>query len=137
MIVDLCLCIDKVSIFLSQNLFLAVWKIVCGSYTNWTYVFATPTCLWKIITRVLVGYLQFKISIYWIESRKYSQEFLVNWCIYSFITFRWFHQWQSCSFVVTLRLIPRGAKSHWVDLSQNLEIHLGLFCQWKGIQYFN
>ena len=41
-----------------------VLKIICGTYPNQTYGFASPTGLWKVVAWVLVGCSDLLTSIY-------------------------------------------------------------------------
>ena len=73
----------------SWNLSSGLSQIVCSPYPNLTYVFASPAGLWKVVERVLVGYLDLSASIYWFVWSKISFElfiwaffFLLLTCVY-------------------------------------------------------
>ena len=46
------------------------YKIVCGPYPNWTYSFYSPVGLWKVMSRVLVVWLNLSSSIDCLDSSK-------------------------------------------------------------------
>ena len=53
-----------------------VWlQIICGTYLNRTYIFASPAGLWKVVARVPVGCSYFSASIYWFYWSKISFKF--------------------------------------------------------------
>ena len=53
-------------------------KIVCGMYPNQTYIFASPTGLWKVVVRVLVGFSYLLSSFDWFVWSKISFKLFVQ-----------------------------------------------------------
>ena len=62
-IVDLFVRISWIRVHWSWKLFLSVSIIVCGPYPNQTYGFSSPTYLWEVVSRLLVGCLELIVSI--------------------------------------------------------------------------
>ena len=76
----------------------------CGKYQNWTYIFASPTCLWKVMARVLIGSSDLFESIDCFGWSKISFEFSIQsffcwfltciYCIYC-ISAHWYRSLSS------------------------------------------
>ena len=54
------------------------YKIVCGPYPKWTYGFASPVALWKVVVRVLVGCSDLSASIDCFAWSKISIKFFIQ-----------------------------------------------------------
>ena len=70
--VNLYYCIDIIIVHWSWN-FPCLWlQIILGQYQKWTYGFASPAGLWKVMARILVSCSILFASIYWYTWSKIS-----------------------------------------------------------------
>ena len=90
-IVDLFVLVNHIRVHLFWYLSLGVLNCFCGVYPNWTYGFASPTCLWKFGVRSLVECSYFFASIdcfSWYKTTfKFFIQALRGWlltCVYWF-----------------------------------------------------
>ena len=70
----------------SWNLSLGVIWFFCGTYTNQTYLFDSPVVLCKVVARLFILLLYLSLPTDWLDVRKSSQGFYVDFC--------WFLFWQ-------------------------------------------
>ena len=127
LIVELWFWIYLISVLLHQNLSLGVLSnFIWSTSKPYLHIFY-PIYFWKDMTGVSVGVFHLSSSIDWLQSRKSSHDFLVRCYIYYFVGFSWFCQFQSFYLVVTVRVVLRGTKEHWVCLSQSFGDQLEFF----------
>ena len=102
LIIDLFFCVNRVSVHWSRNLYLGVIKIVCGTYTNQTYRFSSPTVLWKVVTRVTVDCNCLLTSIDWFDWYKISFKFSTKYYFCWYLTCVYWSYWISANWYWSL-----------------------------------
>ena len=91
-------------------------KVFCMMYPNQTCVFDTPTGLWKVVMRFPIGCLRFSTSIDWYLVKKIITIILFSLLHILFCRFQLVPSVKA--FSLTVRVIPRGNKAHWIYLLQ-------------------
>ena len=113
LIIDLFFQVNWISVHWSWNLSSGVSQIVYGPYPNQTYVFASPTGFWKVVSRVPVGCSDLFASTDYFAWSKKSLHFLIK------DFFCWFLTCVYCIYWVSV---------HW---SWNLSSGVLENCLWK------